>query len=119
MFPPQVPHVFIQWLTEPGDVVYDPFSGRGTAPLEACRMGRLGLGSDANPLAYVLTATKVDPPTEEQAKARLSELRAACRGEAVQDVPAEIRMLYSPRVLGQLAWLRDHLDLERRDDRFL
>jgi DNA methylase len=48
MFPPQVPHVFIRWLTQPGDVVYDPFAGRGTAPMEACRLGRLGVGSDVN-----------------------------------------------------------------------
>lgn len=119
MFPPQVPHVFIRWLTQPGDVVYDPFSGRGTASLEACRMGRLGLGSDANPLAYVLTAAKVDPPTEQAARARLCQLRDACSGDAGHDAPAEIRMLYSPRVLDQLVWLREHLDLQRRDDRFL
>ena len=25
MFPPQIAYVFIQWLTQPGDVVYDPF----------------------------------------------------------------------------------------------
>lgn len=119
MFPPQVPHVFIRWLTEPGDVVYDPFSGRGTAPLEACRMGRLGMGSDANPLAYVLTATKVDPPTEQEARARLNKLRSECRDDAVDGAPADIRMLYAPHVLGQLVWLREHLDIERRDDRFL
>jgi DNA modification methylase len=119
MFPPQIPHVFVRWLTEPGDIVYDPFSGRGTAPLEACRMGRVGLGSDANPLAYVLTAAKVDPPTKQEAQARLTELRGACRGGPGHGAPAEIRMLYSPRVLGQLACLRDHLDLKRRDDRFL
>lgn len=119
MFPPQIPHVFIQWLTEPGDVVYDPFSGRGTAPLEACRMGRLGMGSDANPLAYTLTAAKVDPPTEQQAQLRISELRNAYPGKIAYDVPSEIHMLYSPHVLGQLAWLRDNLDLERRDDRFV
>lgn len=119
MFPPQVPHVFIRWFTEPGDVVYDPFSGRGTAPLEACRMGRIGMGSDANPLAYVLTAAKVDPPTEQEARVRLSELRGECQEGASGDVPNEIRMLYSARVLDQLAWLRGHLDLERRDDRFL
>ena len=29
VLPNQVPHVFIRWLTEPGDVVYDPFAGRG------------------------------------------------------------------------------------------
>lgn len=48
MFPPSIPHFFIRWLTEPGDVVYDPFSGRGTTVLEACLLGRRGLGSDAN-----------------------------------------------------------------------
>lgn len=119
MFPPQVPHVFIRWLTEPGDVVYDPFSGRGTAPLEACRLGRLGMGSDANPLAYVLTATKVDPPTAQEAGARLAELRSLCRHHAGDGAPDDIRMLYSRRVLGQLVWLREHLDLQRRDDRFV
>lgn len=119
MFPPQVPHVFIRWLTEPGDVVYDPFSGRGTAPLEACRMGRMGIGADANPLAYVLTASKVDPPTEQEARARVAQLRSDCRFDAGNGVPDDIRMLYSPRVLGQLVWLRENLDLARRDDRFL
>lgn len=119
MFPPQVPHIFIRWLTEPGDVVYDPFSGRGTAPLEACRLGRLGMGSDANPLAYVLTSSKVDPPTEKEAHTRLTELRGECGGGAGDNAPGDIRMLYTPHVLGQLVWLRDHLDLARRDDRFL
>lgn len=119
MFPPQIPHVFIQWLTELGDVVYDPFSGRGTAPLEACRMGRVGMGSDANPLAHILTAGKIDPPTANEAQARLSELDSACRSEPSEGVPTEIRMLYAPRTLGQIAWLRENLNLARRDDRFL
>lgn len=119
MFPPQVPHVFIRWLTEPGDVVYDPFSGRGTAPLEACRLGRVGMGSDANPLAYILTATKVDPPTEDEARGRLAELSAGCDPCAIEGAPDDIRMLYSPGVLGQLLWLRENLDIQRRDDRFV
>src|SRR5688572_33385007 len=63
MFPPSLPHVFIRWLTKPGDVVYDPFSGRGTTVLEACLQGRIGLGSDANPLAWILTSAKAHPPT--------------------------------------------------------
>ncbi|MBX3328698.1 MAG: hypothetical protein KF682_22720 [Nitrospira sp.] len=35
MFPPMLPRVFIEWLSKPGDVVYDPFSGRGTTLLES------------------------------------------------------------------------------------
>src|SRR5690349_8551146 len=29
-FKPQLPHFFIERLTKPGDVVFDPFMGRGT-----------------------------------------------------------------------------------------
>jgi DNA methylase len=93
MFPPQVPHVFIRWLTKPGDVVYDPFAGRGTAPMEACRLGRLGAGSDANPLAYILTAAKVDPPDPTDAVTRLAELRRNCKPVDPACAPADIRML--------------------------
>src|SRR5207244_4543779 len=74
MFPPTIPHVFVEWLTKPGDTVYDPFSGRGTTALEACLMGRVGMGSDANPLAWLLTAAKVDPPSRTALAARLREL---------------------------------------------
>jgi hypothetical protein len=119
MFPPQVPHVFIRWLTQPGDVVYDPFAGRGTAPMEACRLGRFGVGSDANPLAYILTTAKVDPPDLLEAVTRLADLRRNCKPSDPAQAPDDIRMLYHPRVLGQLLWLRQALDKESRADRFL
>jgi hypothetical protein len=119
MFPPQIPRVFIEWLTNPGDVVYDPFSGRGTAPMEACRLGRIGLGSDANPLAYVLTGGKVDPPTAEAISLRLDDLEASMPARRLGGVPDDIHMLYSPKVLRQLCWLRDQLDVGDRTDRFI
>src|SRR5512138_688234 len=33
-FKPQLPRFFIERLTDPGEVVLDPFMGRGTTPLE-------------------------------------------------------------------------------------
>src|SRR6266508_2201633 len=39
-FKPQLPRFFIERLTEGGDVVYDPFMGRGTTLVEAALMGR-------------------------------------------------------------------------------
>src|SRR3954467_10008032 len=71
MFPPQLASVFIRWLTRPGDVVYDPFAGRGTAPFEALLHGRVGLGSDANPLAHALTQAKVRIPSAVAVNRRL------------------------------------------------
>jgi hypothetical protein len=119
MFPPQIPHVLIGWLTEPGDVVYDPFAGRGTAPMEACRLGRVGLGSDANPLAHVLTSAKVNPPTPDEAAARIEVLRNTCSLGDPAHAPDSIRMLYHPRVLGQLLWLREEIQVTSRADCFI
>src|SRR5450756_3001267 len=77
MFPPRLPHYFIQKFTHRGDVVLDPFSGRGTTPLQACVEGRIGAGNDLNPFAQVLTAAKVDPPTRADVKTRVASLRLA------------------------------------------
>ena len=82
-------------------------------------MGRVGVGSDANPLAYMLTAAKVDAPSSDEARRRLKVLRARCVPGNPRSAPDEIRMLYANSVLAQLLWLREHLDIERRDDRFL
>ena len=53
-FKPQLPAFFIDRLTRPGDVVYDPFMGRGTTPLEAALRGRVPIGNDINPLSSLL-----------------------------------------------------------------
>src|SRR5664279_4383542 len=76
-FPAGLAHAFIARYTRPGDVVLDPFSGRGTTPLQACAEGRIGAGNDLNPFAHVLTAAKVDPPTRADVKIRVAGLRLA------------------------------------------
>ena len=76
-FPAALTHAFIARYSRPGDVVLDPFSGRGTTPLQACAEGRIGVGNDLNPFAHVLTAAKVEPATRAQATTRLAQLRLA------------------------------------------
>jgi site-specific DNA-methyltransferase (adenine-specific) len=76
-FPAALTHAFIARYTRPGDVVLDPFSGRGTTPLQACAEGRVGVGNDLNPFAHLLTAAKLEPATRAQAVTRLAGLRLA------------------------------------------
>ena len=76
-YPAALTHAFIARYSRPGDVVLDPFSGRGTTPLQACAEGRIGVGNDLNPFAHLLTAAKVEPPTRAQAETRLAQLRLA------------------------------------------
>src|SRR5205807_10203859 len=73
-FPAALTHAFIARYSRPGDVVLDPFSGRGTTPLQACAEGRIGVGNDLNPFAHLLTAAKVQPATRAEATTRLAGL---------------------------------------------
>ncbi|MBA2557283.1 MAG: hypothetical protein H0V12_08085 [Chloroflexi bacterium] len=148
MFPAALAHAFIARYSRPGDVVLDPFSGRGTTPLQACVEGRIGVGNDLNPFAYLLTAAKVDPPTQGQALARLSRLRiewsqtngdwlslarrsldapgpngqpvppAGGRGEP-EPVPHEVAVCFAPQTLAQVLFLRHELNSDDQVDRFL
>src|SRR5437868_6484285 len=61
-FKPQLPRFFIERLTRPGDIVHDPFMGRGTTPIEAALLGRVPHGCDVNPLSVVLTRPRLRPP---------------------------------------------------------
>ncbi|WP_051353060.1 DNA methyltransferase [Thalassobacillus devorans] len=111
MFPPGVPRYFIEQFTKQGDVVLDPFSGRGTAPLEACIAGRIGIGVDLNPLAYLLTRAKTTPPSVEELYKRVEELRNEyVKPDITQinKIPLKIKMLYDNELtLPQLLFIKE------------
>jgi hypothetical protein len=146
-FPAALAHAFISRWSRPGDVVLDPFSGRGTVPLQACVERRIGVGVDLNPLAYLLTAAKVDPPSHGAAVSRLERLRIdwtraaphwlklargaqaapahavalAPRGgsHAMEGLPPTVAVAFHERTLAQLLYLRHSLRSDDRVDRFL
>lgn len=73
-YKPQLPHFFIKLLTRVGDLVYDPFSGRGTTAIEAGLLGRRVLANDINPLSCLLAAPRLCIPTIEDVATRLEEI---------------------------------------------
>jgi hypothetical protein len=101
--------------------VLDPFSGRGTTPLEACIASRIGIGSDANPLAAVLTTAKVKPATLDRALMRVQSLRSQYQVARPRlSAPPEIQMLFDGRrTLPQLLFLRNTLSRKSHCDTFL
>jgi hypothetical protein len=136
-FPAALAHAFIARYSRPGDVVLDPFSGRGTAPVQAAAEGRIGVGNDLNPFAHLLTAAKLDPPTLAESRTRATALRLAFASGSSrwldlassiqaspsdggpEPVPAEVALAFHRRTFAQLLYLRNTLDLERSVDRFL
>ncbi len=103
-FKPQLPAFFITRLTQPGDVVYDPFAGRGTTLLEAALHGRIPAGCDVNPLSRALVWPRLAPPTLGEVLARLNDLDLTW-GE----VPDELLTFYHPATLGEVCALRAYL----------
>src|SRR5258706_6362560 len=85
-FKPQLPRFFIERLTRPGDVVYDPFMGRGTTPLEAALLGRVPFGNDINPLSLTFTRPRLSPPTLDELAVRLKEISLTDHDEFPEDL---------------------------------
>jgi hypothetical protein len=131
-FPASLAHAFVARYSRPGDVVLDPFSGRGTVPLEAVVGNRIGVGNDLNPLAQLLTAAKVEPASAAETRTRATVLRLAwqagaaewlARAESLQaepgDVPAEVALAFHRRTFAQVLFMRASLDLGDHVDRFI
>jgi DNA modification methylase len=76
---PALAHHLVKCFSAPGDVVLDPFSGAGTIPLEACRMGRRGYGIDISRLGHVLTLAKVTKTSPVKMEELLRELEASIK----------------------------------------
>jgi hypothetical protein len=104
-FKPQLPRFFIERLTEPGNVVYDPFMGRGTTLVEAALLGRVPAGCDVNPLSVALTWPRLHPPQLEQVARRLRNVDYSGGGE----LPEDLLVFYHPETLRELCALRNYL----------
>src|SRR5688572_10571568 len=104
-FKPQLPRFFIDRLTAPGDVVYDPFMGRGTTLLEAALAGRTPAGCDINPLSAMLTQPRLSPPTEEEVVTRLNALDLSHPVSYAK----HLEVFYHPSTLLEICALREYL----------
>lgn len=110
-FKPQLPRFFIERLTKKGDVVFDPFLGRGTTVVEAAFLGRVGQGADVNPLSEVLIMPRLNPPSPDDVEMRLNELELDWRGELSDD----LLVFYHEDTLRALCAMRDYFKCRREE----
>lgn len=104
-FKAQLPEFFIKGLTKKGDVVHDPFMGRGTTPVQAALMGRVASGNDVNPLAILLTRPRLRPVNKAEIERSLSLLDLSA-GQVLRD---DLLAFYHPKTLAGLEALREWL----------
>lgn len=104
-FKAQLPEFFISRLTKPGDVVFDPFMGRGTTPVQAALMGRQAFGNDINPLSVLLTRPRLRPILLESVATALKSIDWTS-GEIERE---DLLAFYHPSTLKKLEALRQWL----------
>ncbi|HXV09579.1 MAG TPA: DNA methyltransferase [Burkholderiales bacterium] len=108
-FKPQLPNYFLERLSAEADVVYDPFSGRGTTAVEAALLGRRVIANDVNPLSAILTRPRLEVPDLTDIQVRLRSLRI--RASAGADI--DLSMFYNRRTESEIVTLRDYLRRRR------
>jgi len=73
-FKPELPDYCIRRFSEHGDVVLDPFGGRGTTALQAALLGRVPYSSDVNPLSHRIVKAKLQPARLDEVVLALNEV---------------------------------------------
>ena len=109
-FKPQLPAYFIDRLSAEGDVVYDPFSGRGTTAIEAALRARRVVANDVNPLSTVFARPRLEVPQVSEIAARLNGIDLKTRVRNTID----LAMFFHPQTERELLNLRAYLNARRR-----
>lgn len=110
-FKPQLPRFFIELLTSPAEIVYDPFAGRGTTPLEAALLGRNVVSNDINPLSKILSEPRLNVPSINEIRERLLEIPFS--GPGKEDI--DLAMFYHPQTETELLALRSYFAKRQRE----
>ena len=111
-FKPQLPAFFINRFTEKNEVVYDPFMGRGTTPVESALLGRIPYGNDINPISIAITEPRVNPPESFPVQKRLTKIP----WDDFKDIEnQDLLVFYHPDTLAKLEGLRKRF-IQRAQD---
>lgn len=103
-FKPQLPKYFIDKYTKEGELVYDPFGGRGTTAIEAALLGRNFITNDVNPLSTLFVIGRLNPPSIEEIHDRLySEINSDTEVDKI-----DLSMFYEYETFKEINDLRNY-----------
>ena len=98
-FPPQLPRLFIQELTQPGELVLDPMAGSGTTIVEAILADRNAIGIDLDPLAAMIARIKSAPLNLSNCLHSGEAILETAKKELRSNLDSNLEKLYSPQAI--------------------
>lgn len=106
---------FAYWLikifTKKGDIIFDPFSGIGTIPLEADLLERTSIGNDLNPYAYIVSRAKFDRISKEEAISILENMKLDTESIDINEISAFIKQYFDTKTLKEIYALKNNIEL--------
>lgn len=118
MFPESFADDWIKQLTATGDVILDPFCGRGTTAFQCLANGRRAVSFDVNDVAVCITKAKTQAPPLASVRRRLTQIEAGFERTSWQKKSRAMleffQMAYHVDTLPQILYLRSCLDWKRR-----
>lgn len=112
-FKPQLPDFFLHRYSKAGDMVLDPFGGRGTTAIESAILGRIPISNDINPISKILTEPRLTPPTLNEIQERLSNISF----DNIEKSDLDLSMFYDSRTEGEIVSLRNYLKIRMEEGR--
>lgn len=109
-FKPQLPNFFIEKFTKELDIIYDPFTGRGTTIIEAALLNRNVISNDVNPLSTIFTKGRLYIPNLNELKIRLDEIKI--NENLISEI--DLSMFYEKKTLNEILSLKMYF-LQRID----
>ncbi len=74
MFPLSFTKEVIEGYSKPGEIIFDPFAGRGSSVYAAATTGRAGIGIEISPVGWIYGRVKLSPARESSVIRRLEEI---------------------------------------------
>lgn len=106
-FKPELPDYCIRNYSHSGEIVADPFCGRGTTALQANLLGRQAWSNDVNPLAVRITSAKTRPVPLAAVENFLAEIE--WERDCLHPPHPDLLAFYHPATLRELCLLREAL----------
>jgi hypothetical protein len=111
-FKAELPGFFIKTLTIPGDIVYDPFSGRGTTVIEAALLGRKIIANDINPISTILSSSRLSPPNLDDLEKRLYSIPFSNN-----KFLSKLSAFYHPDTEKEILSIKKYLDKRKKNNK--
>lgn len=103
-YKPQLPKFFIEKFSVKGDIIYDPFLGRGTTIIEAAINQRNVIGNDINPLSNILCEPRINIPKLKEISKFLENFNFTYN----QESDIDLSMFFHPKTLDEILSLKKY-----------